>query len=70
MCLTANIVALPNGGILIYPFSQAITPAGRVLEYNGVVPDTEVTLDRQQLLQGVDAQLQAALEYLVGRIGE
>jgi carboxyl-terminal processing protease len=70
MCLTANIVPLPNGAILVYPFSQPQTSAGRVLENNGVVPDIEVTLDRQQLLQGVDAQLQAALEYLVGRIGE
>jgi carboxyl-terminal processing protease len=70
MCLTANIVALPNGGILIYPFSQAITPAGRVLEYNGVVPDIAVTLDRGQLRQGVDAQLEAAVEFLAQQIGE
>ena len=64
-CLTAYIVPLPNGALLVYPFSQAITPAGRVLENNGVLPDIVVALDRQQLLQGVDAQLEAAVEYLI-----
>jgi hypothetical protein len=35
-----------------------------------VVPDIEVTLDRRQLLQGVDAQLQAALGYLTEQMEE
>jgi len=70
MCLTANIVPLPNGALLVYPFSQPSTPDGRVLENNGVVPDIAVALDRQQLLQGIDAQLEAALDYLTARIGE
>lgn len=63
-CLTANIVPLPKGAILVYPFGQSQTPDGRVLEDNGVIPDLSVTLDRQQLLQGVDAQLEAAIQYL------
>jgi carboxyl-terminal processing protease len=70
VCLTANIVPLPNGGILVYPFGRAETPSGRVLENNGVEPDLAVTLDRRQLLRGVDAQLEAALEFLATRIGE
>jgi carboxyl-terminal processing protease len=69
-CLTANIVPLPNDAVLVYPFSQSQTPDGRVLENNGVVPDIAVSLDRQQLLQGTDAQLEAALEYLAGRVGQ
>ncbi len=69
MCLTANIVPLPNGAILVYPFSQSQTPDGRVLEDNGVMPDISVTLDRAQLLQGVDSQLEAALDYLAGQTG-
>ena len=69
MCLTANIVPLPNGAILVYPFSQSQTPDGRVLEDNGVMPDISVTLDRAQLLQGVDSQLEAALDYLAGKTG-
>jgi len=70
MCLTANIVPLPNGALLVYPFSQAITPAGRVLENNGVLPDILVSLDRQALLQGLDGQLEAALEYLAEQLRE
>jgi len=69
-CLTANFMSLSNGAILVYPFSQSQTPDGRVLENNGVVPDVAVALDRQQLLQGIDAQLEAALDCLAGRIGE
>ncbi len=63
-CLVMNIAPLPNGGLLVYPYGQSQTPDGRVLENNGVAPDIEVALDRQQLLQGIDAQLEAAIEYL------
>ncbi|MFZ2095073.1 MAG: S41 family peptidase [Anaerolineales bacterium] len=63
-CLVMNIESLPYGTILGYPFGQPQTSDGRVLENNGVVPDIEVTLDRQQLLQGRDTQLEAALNYL------
>ncbi|HSB66727.1 MAG TPA: S41 family peptidase, partial [Anaerolineales bacterium] len=63
-CLTANIVPLSKGGLLVYPFGQSQTPDGRILENNGVIPDIEVALDRQQLLQGIDAQLEAAIDFL------
>lgn len=66
-CLVMNIASLPKGGILTYPFGQSQTPDGRVLEGNGVVPDIEVALDREELLQGVDAQLEAAIGYLAGQ---
>jgi carboxyl-terminal processing protease len=68
-CLVTNIVPLPKGAILAYPYGQSQTPDGRVLENNGVVPDVEVALDRESLLRGVDAQLEAAIEYLAGKIG-
>jgi carboxyl-terminal processing protease len=63
-CLTAAFVPLPKGGVLIYPFGKSQTPNGRVLENNGVVPDIEVPLNRAGLLQGKDAQLEAAIEYV------
>ena len=69
-CLTANFISLPHGGVLVYANSLPQTPDGRVLEYNGVVPDIVVSLDRAELLQGIDAQLQAALDFLSGRSGE
>jgi carboxyl-terminal processing protease len=64
VCLVMNIETLPYGTILAYPIAQSQTSDGRVLEDNGVVPDIEVALDRQQLLQGRDAQLEAALNHL------
>lgn len=67
-CLIANFTPLPNGALLVYPYGQSQTPDGRVLENNGVVPDIAAALDRQQLLQGVDAQLEAALNYALQRL--
>lgn len=46
----------------MYPYGQSQTPDGRVLGGNGVIPDHPVALDRQQLLDGVDAQLEAAIQ--------
>ncbi|MEJ2708632.1 MAG: S41 family peptidase [Anaerolineales bacterium] len=69
-CLVMNIEPLPKGAILAYPYGQSQTPDGRILENNGVVPDVEVALDRQLLLQGIDAQLQAAIEYASEKIGK
>lgn len=63
-CLVANLTQLPGGGVLSYPYGQSQTPDGRVLESNGVVPDVEVGLDRDLLLQGIDSQLEAAIEYV------
>ena len=39
-------------------------PDGTLLEGHGVIPDIQVALDRAQLLQGVDTQLQAAVNLL------
>jgi carboxyl-terminal processing protease len=63
-CLVQDLALLPKDALLIYPSAQSQTPDGRILEDNGVVPDIAVTLDHQQLLQGIDAQLEAALTYL------
>ncbi|HSF83453.1 MAG TPA: S41 family peptidase [Anaerolineales bacterium] len=69
-CLVATIEILPNEAILMVPYRQSVTPDGRILEDNGVVPEIEIELDRQQLLQGFDAQLEAAIEYAVEQIRE
>lgn len=60
-CLTAEIVPLSNGAILVYPFGQSQTTDGDVLENNGVVPDISLNLDRDSLLAGHDVQLEAAI---------
>jgi carboxyl-terminal processing protease len=67
-CLTMNIAPLPKGAILVYPYGQSLTPDGRVLENNGIVPNIAVDLDRQQLLQGIDAQLKAAIAFVAEQI--
>jgi len=63
-CLVGEIESLPHGIVLIVPIAQGQTANGRILEYNGVLPDIAVSLDRQQLLQGIDAQLEAAIQYI------
>ena len=60
-----NMGILPNGALLGYPVAQLLAPDGTVVEGRGVIPDTSVTLERDQLLAGIDAQLQAAIDYLV-----
>ena len=63
-CLVMNVEFLPGDAILIYPYKQSQTPGGRIFEGNGVVPDIEVVLERDLLLQGKDSQLDAALAFL------
>ena len=62
--LVCDLMELPNGAILMYPVEQTITADGTVLEGHGVVPDIPVGLDRDLLLQGVDSQLEIAIEYI------
>jgi hypothetical protein len=64
-----NVDNLPYGGLLGFPVAQLVTSDGRVLEGVGVTPDITVSLDRNQLLQGTDAQLQAGIDYLTDQGG-
>jgi carboxyl-terminal processing protease len=63
--LPAYIPKLPNGATFLYPYAQSITADGTVLEGHGVVPDFEVALDRNELLQGKDTQLEAAINFIL-----
>jgi carboxyl-terminal processing protease len=63
-CLVQEMALLPKGGLLVFPYAQWQTPDGRVLEDNGVVPDIQVELDRELLLQGLDSQIEAAIAYI------
>jgi C-terminal processing protease CtpA/Prc len=65
ICVVANVMQLSNGAVLMYPAAQTRTADGTVLEGRGVIPDISVTLERSQLLAGIDAQLQAAIHYIV-----
>ena len=61
----AHFFKLPNGATFLYPYTQSITADGTVLEGHGVVPDIEVALDRNELLQGKDTQLEAAINFIL-----
>jgi carboxyl-terminal processing protease len=53
-------VALPEGGMSV-TVERITSPTGRVVEGVGVPPDVAVTLGEQDMEQGVDPQLQAAI---------
>jgi carboxyl-terminal processing protease len=62
--VTANLEKLPNGATFMYPKAWTITADGTVLEGHGVIPDIEIALDRNELLQGKDSQLEVAVRFL------
>jgi carboxyl-terminal processing protease len=53
-------VALPEGGMSV-TVERITSPDGRVVEGVGIAPDVAVTLGEQDMEQGVDPQLQAAI---------
>jgi len=61
----ANVTVLPNGAIFVYPVAEILAPDGTRLEGYGIKPDIHVDLERNQLLQGIDAQLQAAIDTII-----
>jgi carboxyl-terminal processing protease len=60
-----NVTVLSNGAIFGYHVAELLTPDGTVLEGYGIIPDIRVALERDQLLQGIDAQLQAAIDTII-----
>ncbi len=62
--LPAKLLRLPNGDSLEYAIANFTSPSGKVLEGNGVEPDVRVVPTRQQLLEGRDPVLEAALEWI------
>lgn len=65
--LPALMARLPNQDVLMYVFANLVTPAGVRVEGRGVVPDEEVPLERQALLEGRDPALEAALSWIESR---
>jgi hypothetical protein len=67
--LVSDIVQLPNGALFLYPLAQTVLCNGTILEGRGVIPNVEVTLDRGQIQQGIDAPLEAAVAYIEATSG-
>ncbi len=53
---------LPTGAVFQYAIADFRTPRGVLIEGRGVVPDVKVKIERKKLLEGRDAQLDAAVE--------
>jgi carboxyl-terminal processing protease len=62
--LPALFDTLPNGDLLIHAYGDFVTADGTRLEGRGVVPDEIVPLQRDDLLAGRDAALEAALRWI------
>ena len=50
--------------MVVIPVAQIIYPDGAIIEGEGIEPDKAVQLKQEDLLNGVDTQLQAAVDYL------
>ena len=66
--LITNWKKLLNGASFMYAYAQPAMPDGRIIEGNGVVPDIEIKLNRDALLQGTDTQLEAAKKCIINGI--
>jgi carboxyl-terminal processing protease len=62
--LPSIVERLPNGDGFQYAVANYISESGRTLEANGVIPDEEVRLTRENLLTGKDAVVEAALAWI------
>jgi carboxyl-terminal processing protease len=62
--LPSVIEKLPNGDGFQYAVANYVSQGGRPLEGIGVIPDEEVRLTRRGLLDGQDAVLDAALDWI------
>ena len=67
--LPARMARLPNDDVLMHVFANLVTPEGVRVEGRGVVPDRTVPLDRQDLLEGRDPALEAALDWIRSQPG-
>ncbi|MFN0178541.1 MAG: S41 family peptidase [Gemmatimonadales bacterium] len=63
--LPAVAARLPSGDALMHVIADFVTPAGRRVEAQGVVPDLPVPLERRALLEGRDRPIESAIAWIV-----
>jgi len=51
----------------MHTFVQPLPADGKIIEGNGVMPDIEVSPDREALLDGRDAQLEEAIKFILAQ---
>jgi len=67
-----ELVTLPGGASLKVTVARWLTPNGISFSHGGLAPDVKITRTPQQVMEGTDTQMDAALEWLSGNhdIGE
>ena len=65
--LPSKFSKLPNGMVLQQAIATLVSANGRSIENEGVVPDYPIEMTKQDLIQGNDPLLSAALEWIKGR---
>ena len=64
MALPATMERLPNRDVLYHAFASFTTPDGAPIEGRGIVPDEEIAVTREDLLNGRDPVLDAAKKWI------
>lgn len=64
MALAAAMDKLPSGDVLLHAISDYVTAKGNAIEATGVIPEHPVPVTRSDLLNGIDAPAQAAVEWI------
>jgi carboxyl-terminal processing protease len=64
------VIPLQDGSILVIATESWRTGQGQEIEHVGLEPDQVVELDPSMLADGHDSQLDAALDYLRGKLGQ
>lgn len=62
--LPALMERLPNGDVLYHATADLLTPSGRRLEGQGVAPDVNVRVTREDLVRGTDPIRLAAMRWI------
>ena len=65
MALPSVVEVLPNGDKLQFAIADLTAPDGTRIEGRGVIPDEAVPLRREDLLAGRDADVDAAVTWLL-----
>ncbi|HSG28940.1 MAG TPA: S41 family peptidase [Candidatus Krumholzibacterium sp.] len=66
--LPSNMIMLPNGDRLQVVTANFISSNGEPIEARGVIPDRQVLLTRERLLEGGDEVLEAAVEWIGSQV--
>ncbi|MBA7607811.1 hypothetical protein ES703_14980 [subsurface metagenome] len=55
---------LSDGSALYVTWARWLTPNGHLIEGHGLTPDFEVPITEEDIAQGIDPQLERAIDYL------